>query len=187
MKSLSKKEIRKYITDRKNAMTEDEKVSKSLRIQELLFESPEYAAAENVFVYVSYNQEVITDGIIQQSIRDGKSVFVPRINNDNIMEFYRIISMEDDLKPGKFGIYEPVGDCRDDSRKGLMVMPGLAFDRDFHRIGYGGGYYDRYLACENCMVKAAVAFEFQILEEVPHDEFDISPDMIITENHILRK
>lgn len=187
MNSLSKKEIRRYITDRKNAMTEEEAALKSLCIQGLLLESREYAEAENIFVYVSYNREVITDGIIQESLKDGKSVYVPRINNENVMEFYRIFSMKDDLKPGRFGILEPVGCCLDDSRKGLMIMPGLAFDRDFHRIGYGGGYYDRYLERENCLVKVALAFEFQIIDEVPHDEFDISPDMIITEKHILRK
>ena len=86
------------------------------------------------------------------------------------------------------GIMEPSDICdKAKIRDGLFIMPGLAFDYDFHRIGYGGGFYDRYLSEDNTFIKAALAFDFQLLESIPYEEHDLKPDYIITQTQFIRR
>lgn len=117
--------------------------------------------------------------------KDGKTIAVPKVFGE-IMKYYAITSY-DDPEDGYFGIREPkhaelpeiiAGD-------GLMILPGVAFDEERHRIGYGGGFYDRYLEAHPRMQKIAFAFEFQMFEEVPFEEFDRKPEKIITEKRII--
>lgn len=186
MKSLSKQQIRKYIKSIKSEMTESEILIKSRSIENKLMETMEYKEASSIYVFISYNQEVLTSGIIEKSLKDGKKVYVPKIYGD-VIRFHEIHSLEADVSPGAFGILEPLGGPADESHEGLMIMPGVAFDRELHRLGYGGGYYDKYLAIPNSHLKMAVAYEFQILDSIPTDEFDVKMDIIITENEIIRK
>ena len=114
------------------------------------------------------------------------NVAVPRVNGDR-MDFYNISGI-DELKPGFFGIPEPVGDDPIEICDGIVIMPGLAFDSDFGRIGYGGGYYDRFLS-ENQNVnlkKIALAYEFQMCTpgEIEMEEHDCRPDIIVTDSRI---
>ena len=103
------------------------------------------------------------------------------------MEFY-CIQNEHDLVSGYMGIMEPSDSCeKAKTRDGLFIMPGLAFDYDFHRIGYGGGFYDRYLSEDNTFIKAALAFDFQLLESIPYEEHDLKPDYIITQTQFIRR
>ena len=102
------------------------------------------------------------------------------------MIFFRIDG-EEDLEPGYFGIREPKqGLSAADGSNGLMIMPGVAFDRSRGRVGYGGGFYDRYLAAHPDLFTAAVAFEFQLFDQVPREETDILPRCLITEKQIYR-
>lgn len=185
MEIQTKKEIRDYIRHIKKAMTDEEVREMSKQIQNLLFAQEEYKRAENIYVYVNYNQEVVTSDIISKSLKEGKKVFVPKVCGDNI-KFYQIYSMKEDLTPGAYGILEPTTDRLDEQRDGLLIMPGLAFDKGFHRLGYGGGYYDKYLALPNTHIKLALAYHFQILDCIVTDEFDQKVDMIITQNHVMR-
>ena len=103
---------------------------------------PEYEAASCVYCYVDYNHEVQTWPIMEQAIKDGKRVAVPRVDG-TAMDFYYIASRED-LEAGYFGIMEPKhGLPMAEERDALFLMPGVAFDRAHHRVGYGGGFYDR--------------------------------------------
>lgn len=102
------------------------------------------------------------------------------------MIFYEITSM-DDLEPGYFGILEPKeGLAKATGEDGLMIMPGVAFDPFRHRVGYGGGFYDRYLSVHTKHSTAALAFEFQMLEEVPVEPTDLLPDVVITEGQLIK-
>ena len=181
----TKKDVRNYIKNIKSSMNSQEVIEKSIQIQNLLMEQQEYKKAENIYIYVNYNQEVITTDIIKRSLLAGKNVYVPKVYNDTI-KFHQIRSFEDDLAPGAYGIFEPVSDVIDDLRDGLLIMPGLAFDMEFHRIGYGGGYYDRYLALSNSHIKLALAYNFQIFDLIPNDEFDRKVDVIITQDFVIR-
>ena len=181
----TKKDVRNYIKNIKSSMNSQEVIEKSVQIQNLLMEQEEYKKAENIYIYVNYNQEVITTDIIRMSLLAGKNVYVPKVYNDAI-KFHLIHSFEDDLAPGVYGILEPVGDVTDDLRDGLLIMPGLAFDLEFHRIGYGGGYYDKYLALPNSHLKLALAYDFQIFDLITTDEFDRKVDVIITQDLVIR-
>lgn len=146
---------------------------------------PEYAQAEAVFAYVDCKNEVQTNKVIRQCWKDGKRIAVPKVFGQ-IMKYYYIHSF-DDLEKGYFGIMEPKDLSLEEAvlEDGLMILPGVAFDEKRHRVGYGGGFYDRYLEAHPHMKKIAFAFEFQLFEEVPFEAFDIQPEKIITEKRII--
>jgi len=166
-------------------MSFQEVIDKSLLIENLLMKQEEYKKSKNIYVYVNYNQEVITTDIIKKSLAVGKNVYIPKVYDDVIL-FHQIRSYEDDLAPGAYGILEPTNNSPDKLRDGLLIMPGLAFDKKFHRIGYGGGFYDKYLALPNSHIKLAIAYDFQVLEQIEADEFDMKVDVIITQDFVIR-
>lgn len=181
---LNKKEIRKVIKEQKRMMTTSEIERKSMKIAEHLYQTEQFKQAASVFVYVNYNQEVMTIPIIRKCFSEGKNVFVPKVHN-NIILFHQIMNIEKDLKPGAYGILEPVTTLVDQSHDGLLLMPGLAFDKTHHRIGYGGGFYDKYLSQDNQHYKMALAYDFQILDAIETEECDIRVDQILTEQRML--
>ena len=168
-------------------MTREDMFSKSLLIFEQLITVPEYKKAEKIFTYVSMNNEVDTIMLIDYSLSMDKRVFVPKVFGKD-MFFYEISDISE-LSPGYCGIYEPDTDGKepDYSKTGFMCMPGVAFDKEYNRIGYGGGFYDRYLSGENKFYKAALAYEFQFVEHIRTEHVDVKPDMIVTEDNIYRK
>ena len=104
----------------------------------------------------------------------------------DIMDFFRV-RLKDDFEIGAYGILEPKGESKagkEEARDGFMVVPGVAFDADRNRIGFGGGYYDKYLELYPELFTAAVAFGFQIVEGVPTEANDIRPQKLITEERI---
>lgn len=181
-----KKMLRKQIKMQRESMNHEEMFSKSSQIFEQLITLPEYKRADKIYTYVSTNNEVDTIMLIDYSLSIDKRIFVPKVI-DNHMEFYEISDISE-LSPGYFGIYEPDinGKEPDYSRTGFMCMPGLAFDLSFNRIGYGGGFYDRYLAQDNRLYKTALAYDFQLVNSIPSELTDVKPDMIITESNIYR-
>lgn len=184
---MDKKEVRQLIKNYRQNLSDEDVRLKSRLIIDRLKKSDIYENTENVFLYISYNKEVDTYMLLSQCLTDGKKVYAPRVLSKTDMEFYRI-SDEHDLVSGYMGIMEPSDSCEKAKiRDGLFIMPGLAFDYDFHRIGYGGGFYDRYLSADNTFVKAALAFDFQLLESIPYEEHDLKPDYIITQTHTLRR
>lgn len=179
--------IRKQMKQLRADMTRTERFEKSMRIFEQLITVPEFKRADRIYTYVSMDNEIDTIMLIDYSLSLEKRVFVPRVSGRD-MEFYEISDISE-LSPGYMGIYEPDinGKEPDYSRTGFMCMPGLAFDRSYNRIGYGGGFYDRYLSVENKLYKAALAYEAQLLESIPAQDGDVRPDMIVTEESIYRK
>lgn len=144
-----------------------------------------FTEAEEIYTYVDYNREAGTRKIIETAFAQGKNVWVPKVTGKT-MHFYRIESLTE-LRPGTCGIPEPAGGGpMDGSGAGLMLMPGVAFDEKRHRVGYGGGYYDRYLVSHPGLRKMALAFEFQILRSVPYEEYDIRPEIVVTEKRMIR-
>lgn len=150
-----------------------------------LTETKEYIDAKNIFVFVSTEKEVFTHNFIKNSINSGKNIYIPHVNNENKtmgaallsnfsdleMGFYNILSLPD----SKAKIVEP-------KKIDLIIVPGLIFGKNFYRIGYGGGYYDKYLSQNDLKsVNLGVCFEFQILDEVEFEVFDVPVDKIITE------
>lgn len=181
-----KKILRRQMKKQREAMSREEMFSKSEQIFEQLITVPEYKHSDKIYTYVSMNNEVDTIMLIDYSLSIDKRVFVPKVIG-NHMEFYEISDISE-LSSGYFGIYEPDinGKEPDYSRTGFMCMPGLAFDLSFNRLGYGGGFYDRYLAQENRLYKAALAYSYQLVPAVFAEPTDVKTDMIITESNIYR-
>lgn len=180
-----KKEIRKKIFKARKEHTDAWIRENSLRITETLTELPEYRNAERIMAYADYNHEVITRYIIEQAWKDGKEVAVPKVFGKD-MVFYRLTDFSQ-LESGYFGIPEP----KEYGEKvfweeAMMVMPGVAFDVNCNRVGYGGGFYDRFLEKHPEVCRVAVGFSFQILPEVPTEPTDIRPQVIVTEENIYR-
>ena len=175
---MDKKELRRVIREKKRAMTEEQIASASERLRELFAASNAYAQAKSIYGYLPYNQEVRTVPILEQAIRDGKRVAVPKCYGDEM----RFIWMEDlsQVEKGYAGIPEPISDGPvADDQTALVLMPGLAFDPQGHRIGYGGGFYDRFLAAEPNHPTLALCYDFQMLEHLETEEFDIPVDAVL--------
>lgn len=184
---MDKNEVRQLIKAYRQKLTDEDVKIQSRLIIDRLKKSDIYKTSENVFLYISYNREVDTYMLLSQCFMDGKKVYAPKVLSKTDMEFY-CIQNEHDLVSGYMGIMEPSDSCeKANTRDGLFIMPGLAFDYDFHRIGYGGGFYDRYLSEDNTFIKAALAFDFQLLESITYEEHDLKPDYIITQTQFIRR
>lgn len=185
MEKNRKTEIRTEVKKRRAEASLELLHAASLRIKERFMELKAYQEQELLLAYVDAKREVETRLLMQQAWEDGKRVAAPRVDGDGIMHYYYIESLED-LEPGSFGIMEPKRECPlCETEEGLLLMPGVAFDTGCHRVGYGGGYYDRYLEKHPGLVHIALAFEFQVFDEVPFEEHDILPEMIVTDIRIL--
>ena len=175
---MDKKELRRCIREQKRAMSEEMIVEKSRKLGELFAASDLYQNAKTIYGYLPYNQEVRTVPILEQALADGKKVAVPKIYGDEM----RFIYLPDlnRVEKGYSGIPEPIEDGPEgDDPEALVLMPGLAFDKEGHRIGYGGGFYDKFLAKEPEHPTVALCYEFQIMSELPTEEFDIPVDLVL--------
>lgn len=175
---MNKQELRKSIREQKRAMTVEEIERRSAALLEKFCASREYRRAKTIYGYLPYNQEVRTVPILEQALRDGKRVAVPKVYGDEMKFLYL-----DDLNAvakGYSGIPEPIADEPEaDDETALVLMPGLAFDPQGHRIGYGGGFYDKFLAREPGHPTVALCYSFQVLEHLETEEFDIPVDAVI--------
>lgn len=140
--------------------------------------------AKTVMLYSSMADEVDTSGIIKQLSNKGKQVLLPVVISDTEMEI-RLFTSFDAMKPGAYGIAEPMGKAFTDFQSiDVIVVPGIAFDAEGNRIGHGKGYYDRFFRQVPGALKVGICFPFQLVERVPTDTFDIKMDYIITNNNI---
>lgn len=185
-----KKCIREELTEKRNNLTPHEVSQRSGIICNHLLNSEFYKNAGNICVYEAFRNEVDCEDIVSQAYEDGKRVYVPVVDADNeTMEFYEITS-DTEWTEGHYGIQEPVitkvSNRLSSEEASLIIMPGLAFDKNKHRIGYGGGYYDKYLAEHDGNTKVALCYSFQVIaSELPYDEQDVIPDYIVTEDGII--
>ena len=175
---MDKKELRRSIRERKRAMTEGEIVSRSEALAKLFLSSEAYQNAKTIYGYLPYNQEVRTVPMLEQALKDGKRVAVPKCYGDEM----KFIFLEDlsKVERGYAGIPEPIADdpVADDTTA-LVLMPGMACDPQGHRIGYGGGFYDKFLAAEPDHPTLALCYEFQMLPHLETEEHDIPVDYVI--------
>lgn len=179
-----KKVIRKQVFAARKAHTDQQIDDWSRKIAETVTALPEYSNSRRILAYADYNHEVMTKYIIEAAWKDGKEVAVPKVVGQD-MVFYKLTDFAQ-LEKGYFGIPEPARGEIVQWEEALMIMPGVAFDRQNHRVGYGGGFYDRFLEKHPYITRVAVAFEFQMMSEVPVEPTDISPEIIVTEKEIYK-
>ena len=175
---MNKKELRAKIKEAKKAMTEIQIDELSSDLCRQFLATEEYRNAKTIYGYLPYNQEVRTWALLEQALKDGKKVAVPKVYGDDM----RFIYMDDlsAVSDGYAGIPEPIADAPvADDPTALVLMPGLAFDREGHRIGYGGGFYDRFLENEPNHPTVALCYHFQMLEHLDTEEHDIPVDRVL--------
>ncbi len=183
MQMTNKKLTRTAIKEKRYALRESEVQSLSQECVSKVLQFPELLEAKTVCVYMPTGNEIDTSAIIQYCLENQKRVAAPRIEGDT-MDFYYFQSIVD-LKQGAYDIWEPTGTERVTDEESVVIMPGVAFDLDCNRIGYGKGYYDKYLSKHPNMKKIALAYEFQIVGKIKREIHDIRPEMIVTERRVI--
>lgn len=174
--------IRKQILEKRKALPFEAWENATKCVMDRVIRLEVFRRTRAVYTYVDAKNEVGTREFINCCLRLGKRVAVPKVTG-RFMGFYEISSLRE-LEPASFGLMEPKGQRKAADEDALLIVPGVAFDKQCHRIGYGGGYYDRYLAAHPHVNTVAVAFSFQVLEEIPHEPHDFKPRMLVTETGI---
>ena len=175
---MDKKTLRAEIRAKKRAMTAQEIEEKSAALAKAFYETAEYKNAKTIYGYLPYNQEVRTTQMLAHALADGKQVAVPKVYGDE-MKFI-LLSDLGQVAKGYAGIPEPIADdpvAADPTA--LVLMPGLAFDPEGHRLGYGGGFYDKFLAAEPDHPTLALCYDFQMLPHLDTESYDIPVDRVL--------
>lgn len=171
----------------RNELSNNEKAELDSKISDRLFNTWQYKNCEVLLTYVSTEIEVDTREIISRALADGKRVAVPRcIDNTRLMDFYFIKDF-DDLESGYMGVLEPIPEkCEKmtDFSEGLCIVPALMFDLHGYRLGYGKGYYDRFLS-NFCGETLGICYNRCVREKLPHGKFDKCVERIITQSRII--
>ncbi|WP_170265009.1 5-formyltetrahydrofolate cyclo-ligase [Salibacter halophilus] len=183
---MEKKTLRKKILAERDAQSKAEREAKDKQIWNRLFNTEEYQKSTTIFVFISFKSEVFTHAAIEKMLKDGKRVCVPVIPRKNDPMEARYIEQISDLKMGLYNIMEPPASAEKANQKeiDLIIAPGAVFTRKGKRIGYGGGYYDRFLSKFNGDI-IAICYDLQIVDDFRIDEWDVKIQKIITENELI--
>ena len=187
MNKEEKKILRNKILIIRNSLDKEVKEAMDDEIYNNLITSDLYIKAKNIFIYLSFGSEIQTNNIITKALRDEKEVYIPKVYKKNkLMKAVRLKSFND-LKENSMGILEPIDDSNyiDKREIDLILVPGVVFDLNGNRIGYGGGYYDRYLQdIKEIRNKVVLAYDLQIVDSINPDIHDIAFDYIITNTRL---
>jgi 5-formyltetrahydrofolate cyclo-ligase len=185
-----KQRLRAEVRKKRSAIPHPNRVLKSATILERLFELDAMRSARWVKFYVSHGSEVETQGMIAHALAHGKRVAVPKVEGEDRLILSELLHPVRELSPGWRGILEPKPDCLrpvEIKEMDLLVVPGIAYDEQGHRIGQGVGFYDRFLTPAAGRIPiAALAFELQIVPEVPVEINDVRMDWIVTEKRVIK-
>lgn len=146
---------------------------------------PEFRQAKSVFCYVSLADEVDSQSLIHTMLEAGKKLFVPRITEAKTMIAVALQDWEE-LSPGELGILTPCSKLAHEGEIEICITPGLGFSESGQRIGFGRGYYDRWFTQHPNTLKIALAYECQIVSDIPAEQYDICVDMIISEKRLIQ-
>ena len=181
----TKSTIRKQVLKIRDQLTQEERNRSAVLLTERICGHQWFYRSDILLAFVSYGSEIDTTEIIEEAIRQGKKVYAPRIEGDE-MNFYRVNDLTT-LEIGYKGIREPAHDAAsfhyyaEQADRVLMLMPGAVFDHSRNRLGYGKGFYDRYLADKEALQQRTIGigFQCQLVEELPAQEWDIKPCQVI--------
>jgi len=180
--SPERKSLRSFLLEKRDNTSFDFMKIASEKIQKKLKKINAFMNAQKIGVYYPIGSEILTQDIIQELLSNGKDVFLPKVMGKN-MEFRKIIDFSS-LEKGSFDIMEPKDDCEIDNDLDVVIVPTVGISPSGVRLGYGHGFYDRFLA-EHKSVTISLTFEKQIIKNIPKSEHDIMIDWIITEDRIL--
>lgn len=182
--SMDKKQLRKQIRERKKEFSLPEKIKLSEPIFEKIEKEELFKEAKVVLLYYSMDDEVYTHDFVEKHYKT-KTILLPCVDGDDLI-LRQYLGIESMKAGEQFGILEPVGKEFNDLEKiDLMIIPGVAFDKEKNRLGRGRGFYDRLLKTVNA-TKIGVCFDFQVVEQVPTEDFDVKMDVVISTTNIYK-
>ncbi len=181
---MDKQSQRKELMQKRESFDKALSAKASEKICRKLISTDEFKNAKDIYVYASIKNEVRTDGIIKEAFKSGKNIYLP-VTKDGEMDFY-LYEEGTALEKGEFGVPVPSKGYRKLPEGGLIVIPGVGFDLRGYRLGYGKGYYDRFLKKYPGFIKIAIAYCCQVTEKIYNDEYDQRVDMLITQEDIYR-
>ena len=181
-----KSSLRKELIKNRKKISKNQILEKSELIKNRFFEMNEFQQASSILFYVSYDNEVYTHDMIKESMALGKNVIVPKLDKKNRKLILSKLYNWEDLVKGAYGILEPkkINQISID-KIDLIIVPGVGFDGQGRRIGHGKGYYDNFLSNSKNALRIGLAFEFQIVEEIPTEAHDAPVQKIITEKRVI--
>ncbi len=188
--AAEKNVLRHRILELRDNMDLSDVEAKSLKITESIIALPDFAKAETIACYVNKGSEVQTRPLIRKALAAEKKILVPIIKKDDPELIFSEIPSLYELSPGPFGIMEPNPSKRkprDVSRADMVVVPGIVWDVYGHRIGWGRGYYDRVLKkLWKETPSIGLAFDLQLIDEIPREQFDLPVKILVTESRVIR-
>lgn len=177
----SKNHLRHTILAIRDALPETTRQKSSSNICQQILDLPQYRKIDNLLVYSPIRNEVPLDALVKTAQSDRKNIFFPKVIDNQTIEFYQITAAHRFIR-GKFDILEPVGNTtKYKGQPALIIVPGIAFNAQRHRIGYGKGYYDRFLNENPQIFSIGVGYPFQMNQTFNTEAHDISLDLIISE------
>ncbi len=182
--SQRKSETRKMLKSARAKLPETTRMAYANSITEQVLKLDEIRNAETIFIYISFASEVHTHALIKALLDAGKTLAVPRIVNSDYMQAETFSSWED-LVPGELGILNPTDSTPCDGSFDVAIIPGLGFTLSGHRMGFGRGYYDKWFSQNKVRHKIALAFELQLVDEIPVEDTDVPMEKIITEKRVI--
>ena len=169
----------------RNSLSKEMLDKMSEMIQARVLNMNEFINAKTVAAYHPVGSEVSTLKILSSVLQLNKRLTLPRVEGETKMIFAEVKDLQKDLKVGQYKIMEPKNHCSKINKLDLVLVPGIAWDKYGHRLGYGKGYYDRYLT--NLQTKSVgLAYDFQVLENIPHGKNDFRVNLIVTEKHVIK-
>lgn len=185
--AIDPQELRKTTLQNRNALNKEEVTARSEKICESILALPEIINSKTIFAYVSFRSEVSTFALIEALIANGKTVTVPITRvKDKRLDAIKINNVTSDLEPGYCDIPEPTKRlCEtsiiDPSEINAILLPGSVFDKRGGRFGYGGGFYDRFVSNIPSATRIGLAFDLQVVDQIPLQPHDELLDFVVTE------
>ncbi|OGO77579.1 MAG: 5-formyltetrahydrofolate cyclo-ligase [Clostridiales bacterium GWB2_37_7] len=189
MSKDQKKLIRTSVLKKRNSLTPAEINKAERQIMVNLMKLDQFINSQNIFCYLSFRSEVPTQSIIEHCQQQGKNVYIPICITETKEMVITKYDSDVKLETSNYGVQEPSKSTIKLADRNILdtsIMPGAVFDAKGYRIGYGAGYYDKFFShIDKQIYKIALAFSFQVIDEVPKDEYDIPVDCIVTEQEII--
>ena len=178
-----KNQLKESILEKRDSLSEEEILEKSNKIKNNLFNLTQYKNSKTIMFFVSFKSEVDTHNMIGEALKN-KTIVIPKVVSHEIEP--SVIIDFDNLVPGKFGILEPIEAMKIANKNiNLILVPGIVFDKKGHRIGYGFGFYDKFLAKVPKAIKIGLAFDFQFVDQIPAEMHDVHVHLIVTEKRVV--
>ncbi len=180
--TVEKSRLRKQLLDSRDGLSLDFIKIASGKIRDNLRKIEYYRKATTIGAYYSIGSEVQTHDLLQEFFNQGKTVALPRVERDDLT--FKKISGISDLELGNFGVMEPKEKCEDVKKLDVILVPAIALTRDGYRLGYGFGFYDRFLHGKKSK-KIGLSYIKQVIKSFPHDNHDVKMDCIVTEDSVI--